>query len=399
MALAPDKLWLMHCSEGPIPRAAAAAVEALLPRELDPSLMRWQEDVLGIPTALRERIARVFGTRASDVTLTATTSSALTIVAQSYPWKRGDGVIAPLGEFPSNAWPWKALASRGVFFREVPLWDGHKSGAAAWETKPPSARVDPEARLLDAIGPATRIVAVSHVRFQDGLRLDLDRLAAGCKEKGVRLVVDGIQAAGTCDTSVAGYDAYASGGHKGLLAPQGLGFLTTSPEFREQLAPAGSWLSVEDCGTFSRPSTDFDRGWASDGTRFEQGVPNLLGCAALDASLRVIEDAGVAAIEAHVRELQRHLIDELAARPECESEAARLDGLLRANRLGSVVSLYHGGSGPSPLEFLLKDGMRRGIYASVREGYLRIAFHGWHVRDDVTRVMQWIDMLRSTMPG
>jgi selenocysteine lyase/cysteine desulfurase len=262
-----DVLWLMHCSEGPVPRASARALIDFLPRETRPWSLRWREDFQAIPKRTRAAAARVLGAEARDITLTPTTSSGLVTIAQTFPWHRdgrqqGGEIVLPRGEFPSNIWPWKALAARGVALREVALWDGHEAGAKAWQSAPPTAGIDPEACLLAALGPRTQVLAVSWVRFQDGIVLDLPRLAKGCAAKRVALVVDGIQGAGTLVPSLDGVSAFATGGHKGLLAPQGLGILWTDPTFRQELVPAGSWLSVEQSTDFSRHSTDPDRDWS-----------------------------------------------------------------------------------------------------------------------------------------
>lgn len=98
-----DHLWVMHCAEGPVPRAALRAVGDFMAKELRPWEMRWEEDFQGIPAALRAEAATLIGGRAEDVSLTPTTSSGLVTVAQGFLWVPGDEVLAPLGEFPSNA--------------------------------------------------------------------------------------------------------------------------------------------------------------------------------------------------------------------------------------------------------------------------------------------------------
>lgn len=384
-----DHLWVMHCAEGPVPRAGMKAVRALMQMELRPWEVRWEEDFQGIPAALRLEAATLVGGCPEDISLTANTSSGLQCVARGFPWREGDEVVAPLGEFPSNAWPWLALSSRGVSFRQVPLWEGHRAGRAAWESTPPPSGVDSEAVLLEALGPRTRILAVSWIRFQDGLKLDLGRLGRGCAERGVRLVVDAIQGAGTVPVDLEGVSAFATGGHKGLLAPQGLGFLWTEAGFRQSLAPCGTWLSVEDATDFSRPSTDFQRGWVDDGRRLEPGGPNLLQATALLTSLELLNATGVAVIACHVDRLQARLLEGLL-NSAWESESQRLSALREAGRLGSVLALHHGQRGPQGLQELLQEGLRQGIYASVREGYLRIAVHGFHMEADVDRVVAWL---------
>ncbi len=384
-----DHLWVMHCAEGPVPRAGMRAVRAFMQKELHPWEMGFEADFVGLPTAVRAEAALLLGGCPEDVSLTPTTSSGLVAVAQGFPWREGDEVLAPLGEFPSNAWPWLALRARGVRFREVPLWESQRCGVEAWSSAPPPPGVDPETRLLEALGPRTRILALSWVRFQDGLKLDLRRLGAACRERGIHLVVDGIQALGTVPAELDGLSALASGGYKGLLAPEGLGLLWTREDFRQRLAPSGTWLSVEQATDFARPSTDFNRAWLTDGRALEPGGPNLLHASALLESLRLLNGAGVPAIEAHVAGLQRRLLEALAD-SRWSAEASRLGGLLAAGRLGPILAFHHGGVGPEQVDHLLKAGYRQGVFASVREGYLRVAFHGFHTEADADRVAGWL---------
>ena len=358
-------------------------------KELQPWEMGWDEDFQGIPAALRREAAALIGGEASDISLTPTTSSGLVTVAQGFSWAPGDEVLAPLGEFPSNAWPWLALRPRGVGFREVPLWAGHQAGTDAWTSLPPTDACDPEARLIAAIGPQTRILALSWVRFQDGLKLDLQRLGVACRERGVHLVVDGIQGVGTTPLDLEGLSAFATGGYKGLLAPEGLGFLWTEADFRQSLAPTGTWLSVVDATTFSRPSTDLARDWLPDGRALEPGGPSLLLGSALLESLRLLNQAGVPALAAHVAHLQERLLEALGD-SSWAGEARRLGTLLRGGRVGPFLAFHHGGAGPDRMDRLLKAGYRQGVFASVREGYLRVAFHGFHTEGDADRVATWL---------
>ena len=189
---------------------------------------------------------------------------------------------------------------------------------------------------------------------------------------------------------LTGLSAFATGGHKGLLAPQGMGFLWTDEAFRRSLAPLGTWLSVEQATDFTRPSTDFDRAWLADGRALEPGGPNLLQASALLESLRLLNGAGVPAIAAHAAGLQTRLLEALADSPRA-AECRRLRDLLEAGRLGSILAFHHGGAGAEHLQSLLRSGYHRGVFASVREGYLRVAFHGFHTERDVDRVAEWLE--------
>jgi selenocysteine lyase/cysteine desulfurase len=304
-------------------------------------------------------------------------------------WQPGDEIIIPTGEFPSNIWPWKSLENQGVIIHEVPLWEGHRGGADALNTSPPRAGHNFEDSLLSAVSPQTRLIAVSWVRFQDGLKLDLRNLADGCQEKGIVLVVDGIQGAGTLPELPEGISAFTTGAHKGLLTPQGSGFLWTSPKFRSKLKPMGSWLSVEGAMDFSRPNSDANRHWNTDGSYLEQGVPNLLGCTGFLASLKYINHFTTRACHKHVRALQEELLISLLESETWGNETRRLLELHRERRLGSVLSFFTGHRTGFTTE-LLEQGLKLGIHASTREGYLRIALHGWHNSSDILALHSWL---------
>ena len=126
----------------------------------------------------------------------------------------------------------------------------------------------------------------------------------------------------------------------------------------------------------------------------EPGSPSLLSCVALNASMACINEAENGAIEAHVQRLQESLLAALAHDSVWGAEARRLQGLWDEDRLGPVLSFHHQGRGAEFLNGCLQAGFKQGIYASVREGYLRVAFHGMHTRLDVERVAAWL-----TEPG
>jgi cysteine desulfurase / selenocysteine lyase len=385
--LDPDHLWLMHCTEGPVPRSVVKGVQDYLHKELRPWELRWNEDVLGIPQALREEMAKVLAANAADIALTTNTSSGIQTICQGLTWKAGDEVVAPLGEHPSNAWPWKALAPKGISFLEIPLWDGHKSGKEAWESTPPTAKADPENKLMRFIRSGARVVAVSWVRFQDGLKFDLTKLGKVCRDHDVCLMVDGTQGVGTMVPDLSGVNAFSASAHKGLLSPQGIGCLWTRPDFRKELFPTGTWLAVEE-----GVETDFSRQWVPDARRLEPGCPNLMASTGMLEALRVIQVPGVPAITEHIRKMQHLLLSALETKGLWLDEVQRLRELLDVDRLGSILAFHHGGRGPAAMQELLERGHRQGIYASVREGYLRIAFHGWHEESDIARIVEWLNV-------
>ncbi|BDU71431.1 aminotransferase class V-fold PLP-dependent enzyme [Mesoterricola silvestris] len=374
-----------------MPLASAREIERFTIKEQRPWQMRWEEDFLGVQARLRGACAELSGANVADISIAPCTSAALQCVAWGFPWQPGDEILLPQGEFPSNHLPWNSLASRGVVRRILPLWPGHKAGSLALGSTPPDTDSGPyEARIIQAIGPKTRMLALSWVRFQDGLKLDLQTLGLACEARGVHLIVDGIQAAGTSVLDLKGVSAFASGGQKGLLGPQGQGFLWTHPALRARLAPCGTWLAKA-VRSFDSIDIGEDRDLlVEDGRRLEMGGPSLLGCSALCEAIRMLLKPGIARIERHIGRLQDRLLDGLQEKPLWAAEARRLLALKKAGRLGSLLSFHHSGIGLPNLESRLARSREHRITASLREGYLRIAFHGWHSLDDVDRTLAWL---------
>lgn len=369
-----------------MPRSALAGMQEILQQELRPWEMNWERDFLGTCQALRDAGAQLLDADVSDISITQCTTTGLEAIAFGMPWQPGDEVLIPRDEFPSNRLPWMALSARGVVCREVTLWDGQE----ALPPRVPTVAVDPEQRLMDAIGPRTRIVAVSWIRYQDGIRLDVQRLGQACRERGVHLVVDGIQGAGTTLASLAGVSAFASGGHKGLLGPQGQGLLWTSPELRALLMPSGTWLAAPSAFSQSGVQEAPLVPWATDGRRLEPGSPSIVNCRALAASLTMLLGAGIGRIEDHVRALQQQLLDALKDDPFWQTDAARVRCLVDHRRTGPTLCFHYDDEQAQAVTRLLALGEREGITASTRDGFLRIAFHGWHDAADVRRTAAWM---------
>ncbi|HEV2785836.1 MAG TPA: aminotransferase class V-fold PLP-dependent enzyme, partial [Solirubrobacteraceae bacterium] len=94
------------------------------------------------------------------------------------------------------------------------------------------------------IGPATKLVACSHVSWVNG-RVVPDLSGAG----DVPVLLDGAQGIGAVPTDVSalGCDFYAGSGQKWLCGAVGSGMLWVSPRWRERLPATGpTYLNLAD---------------------------------------------------------------------------------------------------------------------------------------------------------
>jgi L-cysteine/cystine lyase len=266
--------YLNTGSSGPLPQAAFDAVTARLARDLTEgrSGKAYVEESFALRERVREGIAAVLDTSPELVALTDSTTRACQIV------------VAGLG---LDAYDEVVITNEEHFGLTGPV---HASGARVV-----MADADEEA-VLAAVTPRTRLIAVSHVLWTTGCRLDLARLR---RPDGPPLLVDGAQSAGAIAPDLTGADFYTVSAQKWLCAPEPTGalFVREPERLRVALPTMFSQQSRETDGAFAPKdgARRFDSGWI--------GVPALAG---LEAALGVHPEwryEGAAAAAARCREL------------------------------------------------------------------------------------------------
>ncbi|WP_242482508.1 aminotransferase class V-fold PLP-dependent enzyme [Thiocystis violacea] len=289
--LAPDLCHLNHAAVGPWPRRTAAAVAQFATENASQGSLaypRW----LSVEQRLRERLARLIGAASpDDIALAKNTSEALSVIAHGLGWQAGDSILGIRQEFPSNRIVWESLAAQGVRWRALDL----------------ASTADPEQALMALCDEGTRMIAVSWVQYASGLRLDLKRLGAFCRSRGILFCVDAIQGLGALpfDLAEAQADFVVADGHKWMLGPEGVALLYVRPEQRDRLRlQQFGWHMVEHCGDFDRA----DWTAARSARRFECGSPNLLGVHALEASLSLLEEIGMEQVWSQLQTRTEHLL-------------------------------------------------------------------------------------------
>lgn len=189
---------------------------------------------------LRVAYASALSAEPADVALTTSTTDGLGRALASLGLGSGDEVVTSTDEHPGLSGPLAALRDlRGVAVRAVPLAD-----------------------VADAVGPATKAVACSHVSWVTGERAP----EAALREVGrdIPVIYDGAQGAGAIavDPASLGCAAYAGSGQKWLCGPIGLGSLWVSPDWADTLRPTAPGyvnLAVPAAGLDAAPWPDARR--------------------------------------------------------------------------------------------------------------------------------------------
>lgn len=352
------------------------AKKAILPRRVEGYFGEWLQDIYDEAGAhafsmdaveeTRRTVADVFGAPAANIALIKNTSEGINIVAQGFPWRPGDNVVISEFEHENNTFPWRHLADRGVEVR--------------WATPDADGRitVDQYDALVDA---RTRVLAVAWVAYGNGYRADLPAISAFCRDRGIKLVADGIQAVGILATPIAelGADVLVSGGHKAMFSLAGAGFMYATQEMIETLTPpyAAKFSFTSNDRMQPRPEL------AHDAHRFEYGNPNFVGRWVQKRSAEYIREIGLANIEARVRALTTRLIDE-AERCQLKVRTPRPWG----ERAG-IVSFDLGRHAGESVQALRRDG----IVVSEKDGHLRAALHFYNDESDIERLLDGLQAL------
>jgi selenocysteine lyase/cysteine desulfurase len=177
-------------------------------------------------------------------------------------------------------------------------------------------RIDP-AELESLIDGNTRLVAVSHVQYASGFRIDLERLGRVVRQHDALFVVDAIQALGVLPVNVESdlIDVAAGASHKWLLGPEGVGYLYLSDRARDRIQPTlVGWVSVPDPDDY----LNFDQGWNRGTLAWETGTGASALIHGLKASLELLGTFGAQKIANYLEELTDYLCDRLKANKNYE---------------------------------------------------------------------------------
>jgi selenocysteine lyase/cysteine desulfurase len=340
-------VYLNAAAASPTPRPVREAV-ARFYRELEEDGdLRWEE-WMARRDEVRARVARFIHAEPEEIAFVPNASAGVNLIVDLLE-KDGD-VLADEIEFPTVTLPWM---HRGVRVHFVPA---------------PGGVVSPGS-FEEGVAPAAATIAVSHVQFSNGCRLDLEAIGA---RKGRRhLVVSGSQSLGAfpLDVTKSRVDALATSGHKWLCAGYGAGFAYLGRALLRRPPREMGWLSVENPYVFDNRRYTL----LPSAQRSEMGCPPFAAIFALGAAVEYLEGIGAAAIEARVLELNTRLTDALAR--------AGLRVLSPGGPQRSGQTLVEAADPPRAAAFLRAQG----VLVTEKPQGVRLATHFYNDERDVDR--------------
>jgi len=289
----------------------------------------------------RELLAQLLRVPAEEISFASSATEALNGVAHSIPLQPGDEVVVCEDEFPSIVLSWTATALRGAELVRVPI-DREASRTDA---------------LIERITDRTRVVAVSHVHWGTGTRVDLNRIAAATRKVGARLIVDGAHAVGAIDVDASLADVYTGSVFKWLLSAFGVAYVVTKSSFAEEFTP-------------------LFRGYVNEppSRKLQFSHPNYPALYALSATLDFLGGLGWQSIFEQVSSLSGFLYREL-----------RREGwqvVTPEDARAGIVSVVHDKSTQTVARLLEQD-----IEIEERAGMLRVSPHFYNSEGDLCRFL------------
>lgn len=311
---------------------------------------------------IRKRIARFINAEPDEIGFTTNTSSGMNVIVDALE-DRGE-VISDHLEFPVTTLPWMN--------RRIPV---HLLSPVEGEVRIEDVR--------EAMTPDTGIIALSHVQFSNGFRIDPAEVG---RIKGRHaFVLNASQAAGVFEIDVKrmGIDALCATGHKWMLAGYGSGFIYLNRDLLHQShSRTLGWLSVED------PFTDRNdelRPRHDAAARVELGCPHFAGIFSLGAAVGLTSEVGIANIQARALELNRFLTASLTENgwqvlsPLRNETMRSAETLVQVEKPGEVV----------------RSLLRRGVIVTEKPEGFRAATHFFNDEDDIQRLIAALNEIRG----
>jgi cysteine desulfurase / selenocysteine lyase len=359
-----EKAFLAHAAVCPLPRRVADAIARCA-----------NEGTLGDQEAFmlhrlddaRKLASQLLNCQSEEVALVGPTSLALSFIAAGLNFRKGDNILIYHDDYPSNVYPWMALAARGV---QVRLLNTRGLGVI---------------RPVDVMGQVdenTRLVALASCHFISGYRIDHAAIGKFLREQGILFCLDGIQTLGAFPTTVEHVDFLAADAHKWLLGPCAAGILYVHRELQEKLnPPVYGWHNVRSPNFVAQENIEFRK----DARKFEAGTHNLLGLTGLIAAMELMLEIGIENIATELARKRTWLTSALLAK-----NFSVLNPKPEPGNISGIASIFQPGKDLAPQQKKLTDA---GIVTSLRtdrggQNYLRFSPHFYNTDEELQRAVE-----------
>jgi selenocysteine lyase/cysteine desulfurase len=302
-----------------------------------------------------------------EIAFVGPTSLALSLIASGLRFRKSDNILVYFDDYPSNVYPWMAMADQGV---QVRLLNTRGLGVI---------------RPRDVIGQVdenTRLVALASCHFISGYRIDHAAIGQALRERNILFCLDAIQTVGAFPTTIEHVDFLAADAHKWLLGPCGAGLLYVRRSLQELLTPPlYGWNNVRCPNYVAQEQIVFRK----TSQKYEVGTHNLLGIVGLVAGMRLILEIGIENIGRELLRKRAYLVSGLVGKGYSVGHADATD------ETGSgIVSFFKPGADPTDLHQKLLDSKITTSLRADRTGqkYIRLSPHFYNSDAELDKTLE-----------
>lgn len=299
-----NKTYFNYGGQGPIPQSAIEATNTAQEyiQTYGPFSTKVNGWIAQQVEATRNAIALELNTTPDTITLTEDVTVGCNIALWGIDWQQGDRILLTDCEHPGIIATVREIGRRfGVEIDTCPIMATLNEG-------------DPVQVIEQHLKPRTRLVVLSHLLWNTGQVLPLDKIVKLCKSVNVRILADAAQSVGSLPLNLTqlGVDFYAFTGHKWWCGAAGVGGLYVHPEARESLQPTFiGWRGI------LTDSKGNPTGWQPDGRRYEVATSAYGQYAGLKAAIATHQQWGTAKERyGQICQLSKYLWEKLNKLPQ-----------------------------------------------------------------------------------
>ena len=362
-----EKIFLGHAGDCPLPRRVAEAVT-----DYARQATTGDQEKFAYPAILetgRKLGAQLLNCKPDEVAFVGPTSLALSFLASGLKLRKGDNILVYFEDYPSNVYPWMALAEQGV---EVRLMNTRGLGL-----------IRPK-DVMGQVDENTRLVALATCHFISGYRIDFQTIGKYLRKRNILFCLDGIQTLGAFPTTVEAVDLLAADAHKWLLGPCGAGLMYVRGSVQGMInPPIYGWNNVR-CPNYVAQEHIVLR---TGSQKYEAGTHNLLGIVGLVTAMQLLLELGVENIARELLRKRALLVPALQGKGFTVLQADA-----PAENASGIVSFCRPGSDLADLHQKLTDA---GVVTSLRadrtgQKYIRLSPHFYNTDAELERMLELV---------
>ena len=365
-----DTFYFNTAYFGPSPYSAKQKVSRALQKELDPSYHNYNT-WMGVSERIRILLAGIVDCNPDHIMHSTSTSDIMNLVANGFPFKKGDVVAAINKDYPSNILPWM-------------LADKHEK--CRFELMDLGDEILPTPEWLKKNLPKeTKIFNCSWVTFDTGKKIDIQAVGKVLKERDILFCLDVTQGLGGLEITredLEYIDVMACSTYKWMLGPYGHAFGYFSERAQEIIQHnTANWIVSPKSKVVSQ-LLDYTVETLPGARKYDRGqASNMLSSSCLEAGLELLSEVSLPKIRMHNASIRDYFLENYPRN--------KFELLTPLEAKSNILSLKAKGIDSHQLERELKF---RNVDVSVRQGNLRLSFHLFNNEEQVNTLLEAIDI-------